>query len=107
MPARKVCILSSEVQGEELQALSRMARPTYERLDIQPGDTVIFAETPVPGHEKFVSRIIDQLFRAGAHVVYGMEGVHVSGHGHQEELKLMLNLIKPKYFIPFTGNTAC
>lgn len=103
LPARKVCILSSEVQGEELRALSRMARPTYKQLDIQPGDTVIFAETPVPGHEKLVSRIIDQLFRAGAHVVYGMEGVHVSGHGHQEELKLMLNLIKPKYFIPIHG----
>lgn len=103
LPARKVCILSSEVQGEELRALSRMARPTYKQLDIQPGDMVIFAETPVPGHEKLVSRIIDQLFRAGAHVVYGMEGVHVSGHGHQEELKLMLNLIKPKYFIPIHG----
>ena len=103
LPARKVCILSSEVQGEELRALSRMARPTYKQLDIQPGDTVILAETPVPGHEKLVSRIIDQLFRAGAHVVYGMEGVHVSGHGHQEELKLMLNLIKPKYFIPIHG----
>lgn len=103
LPARKVCILSSGILGEPLRALARMSRNNYKQLDILPGDTVIFAATPVPGNEKFVSRIIDQLFKAGAQVVYGMEGVHVSGHGSQEELKLMLNLMKPKYFIPIHG----
>jgi ribonuclease J len=103
LPAEEIVILSTGSQGEPMSALTRMARSTHRQVDILPGDTVIFAATPIPGNEKFVSRTIDQLFKAGAHVVYGLEGVHVSGHGSQEELKLMLNLIKPKFFIPIHG----
>jgi ribonuclease J len=103
LPAEQIVILSTGSQGEPMSALTRMAKQTHRQVDILPGDTVIFAATPIPGNEKFVSRTIDQLFKAGAHVVYGSEGVHVSGHGSQEELKFMLNLIKPKFFIPIHG----
>jgi ribonuclease J len=103
LPAEEIVILSTGSQGEPMSALTRMAKQTHRQVDILPGDTVIFAATPIPGNEKFVSRTIDQLFKAGAHVVYGSEGVHVSGHGSQEELKFMLNLIKPKFFIPIHG----
>jgi ribonuclease J len=103
LPAEEIAILSTGSQGEPMSALTRMARATHRQVDILPGDTVIFAATPIPGNEKLVSRTIDQLFKAGAHVVYGQEGVHVSGHGSQEELKLMLNLMKPRFFIPIHG----
>jgi ribonuclease J len=103
LPAEKVAILSTGSQGEPMSALTRMAKATHRQVEIVPGDTVIFAATPIPGNEKFVSRTIDQLFKSGARVVYGQEGVHVSGHGSQEELKLMLNLMKPKFFIPIHG----
>ena len=99
LPAHKVCIISSGSYGES----ARLARSNPMPIDIRPGDTIIIAATPEPGNEKYVSRMIDQLFKAGAHVIYGLEGVHVSGHGSQEELKLMLNLIRPKYFIPIHG----
>lgn len=105
MAADRVVILSTGSQGEPMSALTRMARNTHRKIDILPGDTVIIAATPIPGNEKFVGRTVDELFRLGAHVIYGgsITGVHVSGHGSQEELKLMLNLIKPKYFIPIHG----
>jgi len=106
LPSENVVILSTGSQGEPMSALTRMARNTHRKLDILPGDTVIIAATPIPGNEKYVSRTVDQLFRIGANVIYGpgsISGVHVSGHGSQEELKLMLNLIKPKYFIPIHG----
>ena len=103
LSAEEVVILSTGSQGEPMSALTRMARGTHKQVDIYPGDTVIFAATPIPGNEKLVSRTIDQLFKAGAHVVYGLEGVHVSGHGSQEELKLMLNLMSPTFFIPIHG----
>jgi ribonuclease J len=103
LESHKICILSTGSQGEPMSALTKIARSNHRQVDILPGDTVIFAATPIPGNEKLVSRTIDQLFKAGAHVVYGSEGVHVSGHGSQEELKLMLNLIKPKIFIPIHG----
>lgn len=100
LPAHKVCIISSGSYGES----TRLARANpMMQIDVLPGDTIILAATPEPGNEKYVSRMIDQLFKAGAYVIYGLEGVHVSGHGSQEELKLMLNLIKPKYFIPIHG----
>ncbi|MNI48261.1 Ribonuclease J 2 [compost metagenome] len=89
-----------------MSALTRMARSTHRKVDILPGDTVVIAATPIPGNERYVGRIVDELFRIGAHVIYGpgsVTGVHVSGHGSQEELKLMLNLMKPKYFIPIHG----
>jgi ribonuclease J len=83
-----------------------MARSTHKKLDILPGDTVIIAATPIPGNERHVGRTVDELFRLGANVIYGpglITGLHVSGHGSQEELKLMLNLMRPKYFIPIHG----
>ncbi|GAK38449.1 beta-lactamase [Paenibacillus sp. TCA20] len=105
MAADRVVILCTGSQGEPMSALTRMARSTHRKVDILPGDTVIIAATPVPGNEKYVGRTIDELFRLGAEVHYSgaNSGVHVSGHGSQEELKLMLNLMKPKYFIPIHG----
>jgi ribonuclease J len=100
-------ILSTGSQGEPMSALTRMARSAHRKIDILPGDTVIIAATPIPGNEKYVARTIDQLYRIGAEVIYGGHGpngtVHVSGHGSQEELRLMLNLMKPKFFIPIHG----
>ncbi|WP_397351758.1 MULTISPECIES: ribonuclease J [Paenibacillus] len=105
MAADRVVILCTGSQGEPMSALTRMARSTHRKVDILPGDTVIIAATPVPGNEKYVGRTIDELFRLGANVHYSgaNSGVHVSGHGSQEELKLMLNLMKPKYFLPIHG----
>ena len=106
MAADRVVILCTGSQGEPMSALTRMARSTHRKVDILPGDTVIIAATPIPGNERYVGRTVDELFRLGAHVIYGpgsVSGVHVSGHGSQEELKLMLNLIRPKYFIPIHG----
>lgn len=107
LPAEQVAILSTGSQGEPMSALTRMARSAHRKIDILPGDTVIIAATPIPGNEKYVARTIDQLSRIGAEVIYGGHGpngtVHVSGHGSQEELRLMLNLMKPKYFIPIHG----
>jgi len=106
MAADRVVILSTGSQGEPMSALTRMARSAHRKVDILPGDTVIIAATPIPGNERYVGRTIDELFRLGANVIYGpsaASSVHVSGHGSQEELKLMLNLMKPKYFIPVHG----
>lgn len=104
LPADKVAILSTGSQGEPMSALTRMARATHRKVEVMPGDTVIIASSPIPGNEKFISRTIDQLFRIGANVIYhSVSGVHVSGHGSQEELKLMLALTRPKYFIPVHG----
>lgn len=106
MAADRVVILSTGSQGEPMSALTRMARSTHRKVDILPGDTVVIAATPIPGNEKYVGRTVDELFRLGANVIYGpgsVSGVHVSGHGSQEELKLMLNLMKPKYFMPVHG----
>lgn len=106
LAADRVVVLSTGSQGEPMSALTRMARSTHRKVDILPGDTVIIAATPIPGNERFVGRTIDELFRLGANVIYGSGAgfdAHVSGHGSQEELKLMLNLMKPKYFIPIHG----
>lgn len=100
-PAENLVILCTGSQGEPMSALTRMARSAHRKVEIYPGDTVVLASSPIPGNEKYVSRTIDQLFRVGADVIY--RGVHVSGHGSQEELKLMLNLIQPKYFLPMHG----
>ncbi len=102
----RVAILCTGSQGEPMAALSRLASSNHRQLSILAGDTVIFAATPIPGNERGVSRIIDNLFLLGANVVYGSgnaTGMHVSGHACQEELKLMLTLMKPKYFIPIHG----
>lgn len=106
LPADRVVILSTGSQGEPMSALTRMARNSHKKAEVLPGDTVIIAATPIPGNEKYVGRTVDQLFRIGANVIYGpgsQSGVHVSGHGSQEELRLMLNLMRPKYFIPIHG----
>ncbi|PFP24919.1 ribonuclease J [Bacillus sp. AFS073361] len=102
----KVAILCTGSQGEPMAALARLASGNYRDVSIYPGDTVILAASPIPGNEKNVSRIIDNLFQLGAKVIYGSgssTGMHVSGHGYQEDLKLMLTLMKPTYFIPIHG----
>ncbi|WLR53205.1 ribonuclease J [Bacillus tianshenii] len=99
----KVTIITSGHKGEPLKALTRIAQGTHKQVAIQPGDTVVIAATPVPGTEKLFSKTIDQLFRAGAYVVYGQKRVHVPGHAFQEELKLMLHMLKPRYFMPVHG----
>ncbi|RFU69455.1 ribonuclease J [Peribacillus saganii] len=102
----KVAILCTGSQGEPMAALARLASGNYRDISIYPGDTVILAASPIPGNERDVSRIIDNLFLLGAKVIYGSgstTGMHVSGHGYQEDLKLMLTLMKPKYFIPIHG----
>lgn len=104
MDPRDVAILCTGSQGEPLAALSRLASSNSRHTEVHPGDTVILASSPIPGNETNVSRIIDQLFKLKANVIYGSEeGMHVSGHARQEELKLMLTLMKPKYFIPIHG----
>ncbi|RKD24287.1 ribonuclease J [Ammoniphilus oxalaticus] len=102
LPVDQIVILATGSQGEPMSALNRMARSAHRKADVMPGDTVVIASTPIPGNERHVGRVIDQLFRIGADVIYGPD-IHVSGHGSQEELKLMLNLMKPKYFIPVHG----
>ncbi len=102
----KVAILCTGDQGEPMATLARLASGSYRQVEILPEDTVIIAATPIPGNERNVSRIIDNLFVLGANVIYGTgssTGMHVSGHAYQEELKLMLTLMKPKYFIPIHG----
>jgi len=103
-PREKIVILTTGTQGEPLSALTRLANANHRKLEIIPDDTVVIAATPIPGNEKLVHRTIDNLFRRGANVIYeGISGVHVSGHASQEELKLMLNLLRPKYLIPVHG----
>ena len=106
MDPEKVAILCTGSQGEPMAALARLASGSYRQVEVLPEDTVIIAASPIPGNERNVSRIIDNLFLLGAHVIYGSgssTGMHVSGHAYQEELKLMLTLMKPKYFIPIHG----
>jgi ribonuclease J len=100
---KELVILTAGGHGEPMGVLARMAKQAHKQVNIKEGDTVIIAASPMPGHELIVSRTIDALYRAGANVIYGQRNVHVSGHGSQEELKLMLNLMKPKYFIPVHG----
>lgn len=102
----EVAILCTGSQGEPNAALARLATGNYRDASIYPEDTVILAASPIPGNEKNVSSIIDNLFQLGAKVIYGSgstTGMHVSGHGYQEDLKLMLTLMKPTYFIPIHG----
>lgn len=102
----QVAILCTGSQGEPMAALSRLSSSNYRQVSILPEDTVIFASSPIPGNERNVSKVIDNLYSLGAKVIYGSgaaTGMHVSGHACQEELKLMLTLMKPKYFIPIHG----
>lgn len=103
-PASQVVIVTTGSQGEPLSALTRMSMSDHRKVTIVPGDTIIISATPIPGNEKLVSRTIDKLLKLGANVVYGRtQGIHVSGHASQEELKLMHNLVRPKFFIPVHG----
>ncbi|MFJ8263800.1 ribonuclease J [Rummeliibacillus sp. NPDC094406] len=106
LPPEDVVVLCTGSQGEPLAALSRMSNSDNRDVQILPDDTVILSASPIPGNEKDVSRIVNNLFQLGAKVIYGsssITGMHVSGHGYQEDLKLMLSLMKPKYFIPIHG----
>ena len=100
----KIVIITTGSQGEPMSALTRMAMNDHKKVDIMPGDTVIISATPIPGNEKLVSRTIDHLYKLGADGIYEKSnGVHVSGHASQEEIKLMHNLVRPKFFIPVHG----
>jgi ribonuclease J len=100
----QIAIICTGSQGEPTSALTRIANQDHRLISIKPGDTVILSATPVPGNEKMVHRTINSLFRQGADVQYqGISNVHVSGHGAQEELKLMLSLVRPKFFVPVHG----
>lgn len=104
LPPDQVLIITTGSQGEPTSALSRMANRDYQALPIVPGDTVIISATPIPGNEESVNHTIDNLFRLGADVLYNdIMDVHVSGHAGQEEQKLMLNLVQPRYFVPIHG----
>lgn len=103
-PTDKVTIITTGSQGEPMSALARMAASDHRKVDIMPNDRVIISATPIPGNEKLVTRVINQLFKKGADVIYeSLADIHVSGHACQEELKLMLALVKPKFFIPAHG----
>jgi ribonuclease J len=103
-PANRLVIATTGAQGEPMAGLARMANRDHRFVEIQQGDTVIISASPIPGNEEYVARTIDNLFKAGANVYYhAIKHAHVSGHASQEELKLMLGLTRPKYFIPIHG----
>lgn len=102
----EIVLITTGSQGEPMAALTRMARGDHYHINIKNGDTVVISASAIPGNEKFVGQTINQLFERGANVIYeDVSGVHVSGHASQEELKLMLNLTKPKYFVPTHGES--
>ena len=104
VPRDKVVIMTTGSQGEPLSALSKMAMEEHKHIKIEEGDTVIISATPIPGNEDLVMRTINRLFKQGAEVIYEPHmHVHVSGHGNQEDIKLMLNLVKPKFIVPVHG----
>ena len=104
LPLDRVVILTTGSQGEPLSALTRIANDEHRQIKVMPGDTVIISATPIPGNERSVANTINNLFLRGADVVYGRDaGVHVSGHACREEQKLMLNICKPRFFMPIHG----
>lgn len=103
-PENELVVITTGSQGEPMSALARMANSEHRNMEIQPGDVVILSSSPIPGNEKSVYRIINQLTKKGAKMIYeSLADVHVSGHAKQEELKLMQALVKPKYFVPVHG----
>lgn len=104
LPDSEVCIITTGSQGEPTSALSRMALGDHRHVAVKQGDTVVMSATPIPGNEELVSRTIDNLFKLGAEVIYDpATRPHVSGHASQEELKLLLNVLRPMYFVPIHG----
>jgi ribonuclease J len=104
LPPEQVVIVCTGSQGEPSAVLARLAANEHQQLQIMPSDTVVLSATPIPGNEEMVNHIIDDLFRLGADVIYSdLCDVHVSGHGSQEDLKLMLSLVRPRFFIPMHG----
>ncbi|MGH8247527.1 MAG: ribonuclease J [Gammaproteobacteria bacterium] len=104
LPANRIAILTTGAQGEPTSALVRMANRDHRHIEIQPGDTVVFSSSPIPGNELLINRTIDNLYRQGANVLFSrIANVHVRGHAAQEELKLMISLTKPTYFVPVHG----
>jgi len=104
MPHNKIVFITTGSQGEPTSALVRIANRDHPQVHIQRGDTVLISATPIPGNEAVVNRTVDNLFKQGAQVFYSkVAQVHVHGHGSQEELKLLLNLVKPKFFMPIHG----
>jgi ribonuclease J len=104
LPPEKIVLITTGSQGEPTSALVRMANRDHRHVHIQRGDTIVLSATPVPGNESLVNRTVDSLFKQGARVMYDKMGqVHVHGHGSQEELKLILSLVKPKFFVPIHG----
>ncbi|MDD5867032.1 MAG: ribonuclease J [Lachnospiraceae bacterium] len=100
-PDEKTCIITTGSQGESMAALSRMANGSHRKIQIKPNDTIVFSSHPIPGNEKSVGRVINELYRKGANVIF--QDVHVSGHACQEDIKLIYSLVKPKYAIPVHG----
>jgi ribonuclease J len=104
VPSGQLVVATTGSQGEPMSGLARMANRDHRFVEIEQGDTVILSASPIPGNEEYVARTIDNLFKAGANVIYhAIRHAHVSGHASQEELKLMLNLTRPRYFIPIHG----
>jgi ribonuclease J len=104
-PDERVVIISTGSQGEPLSALRRMAHRDHPQVELKSGDTVVFSATPIPGNERAVNETIDRLYHIGCNVITPADApVHASGHGYAEEVKLMLNLVKPRYVMPFHGD---
>ncbi len=104
LPAKKVVIMTTGTQGEPSSIISRLSEGRNRQFDLQSGDTVVFSSHPIPGNEEMVHRTINKLLQRGAHVIYDpIASVHVSGHASAEEMKLLIHLVKPKFFVPIHG----
>lgn len=104
LPSDRILILTTGSQGEPMSALARMAASEHKKLEIIPGDLIVVSATPIPGNEKMIYKVINELFQKGANVIYeSLDEIHVSGHACQEELKLIHKLVKPKFFVPVHG----
>jgi mRNA degradation ribonuclease J1/J2 len=105
VPDRELVIVTTGSQGEPLAALRRMAHREHRQVRLHAGDTVVFSATPIPGNERAINDTVDRLFQIGCDVVTARDApIHTSGHGHREEMKLMLNLTRPRYLMPVHGD---